>query len=117
VIKEASNALESSKSTLDNALPALDFLMEQFEAGKAAHQGDTLLATCFNSGWSKLDKYYSMTEDTPAYSAAVCLHPSYKLSYFTSNWSDHPEWIDSAEQQVRSLWECMYIFTLIRSFN
>jgi hypothetical protein len=103
VIKEASNALESSKSTLDNALPALDFLMEQFEAGKAAHQGDTLLATCFNSGWSKLDKYYSMTEDTPAYSAAVCLYPSYKLSYFTSNWSDHPEWINSVEQQVRSL--------------
>ena len=91
MIKEASKVLESLKSTLDNALPALDFLLEQFEAGKAAHQGNTLLATCFNSGWSKLDKYYSMTEDTPAYSAAVCLHTSFKLSYFESNWADHPE--------------------------
>ena len=103
MIKEALNVLKSLKSTLNNALPALDFLMEQFEAGKAAHQGDTLLATCFNSGWSKLDKYYSITEDTPAYSATVCLYPLYKLSYFTSNWSDYPKWINSAEQQVRLL--------------
>ena len=37
VIKEASKALESSKSILDNALPTLDFLIKQFKAGKAAY--------------------------------------------------------------------------------
>lgn len=111
MIKETSNALESSKSTLDNALPALDYLMEEFEAGKAAYQGDTLLATCFNSGWAKLDKYYTLTDETPVYSTAVCLHPSYKMAYFESNWSEHPNWIESAEAQVRSLWECAYILT------
>jgi hypothetical protein len=50
--------------------------MEEFEARKAALPGDTLLATCFNSGWAKLDKYYALTDETPAYIAAVCLHPS-----------------------------------------
>ena len=88
--------------------------MEEFKSRKAAYQGDTLLATCFNSGWAKLDKYYTLTDETLAYSAAVCLHPSYKMAYFERNWSEHPEWIKSAEEQIRSLWECTYIFTLIR---
>jgi hypothetical protein len=106
VIKEASKALESSKSTLDNALLALDFLLEQFEVGKVAHAGDTILLSCFNSGWAKLDKYYQLSDQSAANTAAVCLHPSSKLVYFERNWKEHPEWIVSAEARVRGLWEC-----------
>jgi hypothetical protein len=50
VIKEASKALESSKSTLNNTLLALDFLLKQFKVGKVAHTGNTILLSYFNSG-------------------------------------------------------------------
>lgn len=60
MIKEATKALESTKSILDNALLALDFLLEQFEAGKAEYSSDTILGNCFNSGWAKLEEYYML---------------------------------------------------------
>ena len=81
VIQEASKALESNTSTLKNTIPALDFLLKQFEAGRIRHL-DKLLSACFNSTWAKLDKYYTRTEETSAYNAAVALHLSNKLDYF-----------------------------------
>ena len=67
-IKEASNALESTISTLDNALPVLDFILEEFEKKKAVNIGNSLLVSGFTC-WAKLDKYYTRTTD----SSACCL--------------------------------------------
>lgn len=112
VIKETSKALESSTITLDYVLLAFDFLLAEFEAGKVANTGDSILSTCFNSGRSKLEKYYNKTSESSAYVAALCLNPAYKSDYFERNWADLPQWISEAQQGIRSLWESRYISSL-----
>jgi hypothetical protein len=36
------------------------------------------LRTAINNAWDKLDKYYILTDKTPAYVAALVLHPGQK---------------------------------------
>ena len=51
-------ALQPSACTLDNVLPAMDFILEMFEEGKEHLKDNDFLAPCINSAWSKLSKYY-----------------------------------------------------------
>jgi hypothetical protein len=39
------------------------------------------MATYFNTGWSKLNKCYTTTDDSPVYKAAVVLYPGFKWEY------------------------------------
>ena len=39
-----------------------------------------------------MNKYYKLTEETPAYYAAVILNPGYKWQYFEKIWDDTPGW-------------------------
>ena len=84
-LKMTTKALESSFSTLDNVLLAMDFVLAQFEAGKEAHVDDLIMAPMYNSGWAKLDKYYRLTDESPAYVTAIMLHPSHKWHYIYKN--------------------------------
>lgn len=105
MIKETSKALESAKSTLDIALPALDFLLEQFEAFRTEYTGNIAIEEACDACWKKLDKYYLSTDQSTAYTAAVCLHPSSKMAYFERTWAEHPAWVTSANTRIRELWE------------
>ena len=64
------------------------------------------MATVCNSGWSKIDKYYTKTSESPAYAAAVVLHPANKWQEIENNWSS--EWIPPAKAMVKKLWETEY---------
>lgn len=99
-------ALEGHTATLDEALPAMDFVLEQLEQGKERYQDDKYMSTACNSGWAKLDKYYSKTSDSPAYAAAVVLHPSNKWQEIENSWC--PEWIPSTKSMVKQFWESKY---------
>ncbi|KAM5359924.1 hypothetical protein BFJ63_vAg17946 [Fusarium oxysporum f. sp. narcissi] len=70
-LRMTTKALESSFATLDNVLLAMDFVLAQFEAGKEAAIDDPVMAPMYNSGWAKLDKYYRLTVESPAYVAAI----------------------------------------------
>jgi hypothetical protein len=63
----------------------MDFILGKFEDGKEQFKDHLQLSKMFNSGWSKLDKYYQMTEDTPIYVAALVLNPRYKWQYINKN--------------------------------
>ena len=52
-----------------------------------------------------MNKYYKLTEETPAYYAAVILNPGYKWQYFEKIWDDTPGWTRVAKNQVRKLWK------------
>ena len=56
-------------------------------------------------GWQKLDEYYTLTDDSPAYVASICLHPRYKWKWIEKKWAHRPDWIDEAKSGVRRLWE------------
>jgi hypothetical protein len=103
-ISQTTKALESTSSTLDNVLPAMDFILGKFEEGKKTFVNHPQLSKMFNSGWSKLDKYYQLTEETPIYVAAMVLNPRHKWSYVQRNWEKH-NWIDDAKKVMLSFWE------------
>jgi len=79
-------ALESYNSTLDTVLPTMDFVLEQFEIFKKKHKDHTVLAPMFNLGWAKMEKYYTLTNNSPAYLATIVLNPNFKWQYIQSNW-------------------------------
>ncbi|KAK2922697.1 hypothetical protein FoTM2_017550 [Fusarium oxysporum f. sp. vasinfectum] len=101
-LKMTTKALESSFATLDNVLLAMDFVLAQFEAGKEAYIDDPIMAPMYNSGWAKLDKYYRLTDESPAYVAAIVLHPSHKWHYIQENWKK--EWVESSKKLMETLW-------------
>jgi hypothetical protein len=96
-------ALESHNSTLDIVLPAMDFVLEQFEIFKKKHKDHAVLAPMFNSGWAKMEKYYTLTDDSPAYLAAIVLNPNFKWQYIQSNWK--PDWLPKAKTMMEEFWQ------------
>ena len=75
---DATLATEGRSATIDRVLPTMDFLLEQFETAKQTYAKDLFMSPCCNSGWSKLDKYYGLTERSPVYIAALILSLQWK---------------------------------------
>jgi hypothetical protein len=96
-------ATQSSSATLENYLPAMDYLLGVFEQAKVQYKNDPFMASRVNSAWSKLDKYYTKTNDSTAYIAALVLDPCMKWEYIISTWQ--PEWIPDAKALVTKLWK------------
>lgn len=108
---DATLSTESRGATIERVLLTIDFLLEQFEDGKKKYQDDIFIGPCCNSGWKKLDKYYSLTERSPVYIAALVLCPQWKWEYIDNNWPTH--WIPSAKAQMQEFWESEYQSTAI----
>jgi hypothetical protein len=89
----------------------MDFLLEQFEQGKTLYAEDAFMSPCYNSGWVKLDKYYSLTDRSPVYIAALVLCPQNKWQYMEDNWPI--EWIADAKAKVQLFWKREYKSTAI----
>jgi hypothetical protein len=103
-----SNGKDCNHGSLWQALPAIDYLMTKLEALKVKHKylPDTHFKAAINLGWKKLDKYYSLTDNTPAYRAAIFIHPAKKMAWFEHKWKEqHPQWIDDAKDAVNSLYD------------
>jgi len=103
---QATLATEGQKATIEQVLSTMEFLLEQLEIGKLEYTGDPYIGPCINSAWSKLDKYYSLTERSPAYTAAMVLIPSQKWTWIEDNWA--PEWIVLAKASVQKFWDDQY---------
>ncbi|RYN60367.1 hypothetical protein AA0117_g13082 [Alternaria alternata] len=56
------------------------------------------------AAWSKANNYYNKLDNSPAYYAAVCLHPYYK-HYCDNSWADKPEWLSTASAGFQRLWQ------------
>jgi hypothetical protein len=56
----------------------MDFILKQFEIFKKKHKDYTVLTPMFNSGWVKMEKYYTLTNNSPTYFAAIVLNPNFK---------------------------------------
>jgi hypothetical protein len=72
--------LEGSVVSLTKGLTAMDFILTKFEDGRAQYKNDTVIAPLCQVGWEKM-KYYNLTNESPAYTAAIVLHPSFKWQY------------------------------------
>jgi len=54
-----------------------------------------------NAAWQKLDAYYTRTDATPIYRAAVFLHPRLKWRWFEKQWATKPEWVTATRESVK----------------
>jgi Domain of unknown function (DUF4413) len=81
----------------------MDYLLSLFEEAKSQYSNDPFMASRVNSAWSKLDKYYTKTNDSAAYIAALVLDPCMKWEYVNSTWES--EWIPNAKAMVAQLWK------------
>ena len=58
-----------------------------------------------NCAYSKLIKYFTLTDKTPIYRAAIVLHPAYKFDYFEQEWAEHKDWIKRCRKDVKELFQ------------
>jgi hAT family C-terminal dimerisation region len=66
---------------------------------------DRYLYNSLQLAWEKLDKYYRYTDDSPAYVAAIALHPRFKWRWIQKKWADRSDWQDSADKALKKQWE------------
>ena len=108
---DATTGTEGRNATIDRVLPTMDFLLEQFEAAKEKYANDPFMCHRCNSGWAKLDKYYSLTERSPVYIAALVLSPQWKWDYIDNNWP--PDWREVCRKQMLDFWTREYKSTAV----
>jgi hypothetical protein len=108
---DATLATEGHDATIEKVLPTMDFLLEQFETAKCTYADDRFMSPCCNSGWAKLDKYYSLTDRSPVYIAALVLSPQWKWDYIDNNWPE--EWRPDCRKRMLDFWTTEYKSTAI----
>ncbi|KAM4067878.1 ribonuclease H-like protein [Hirsutella rhossiliensis] len=98
----ATLATQGDHATLDKVLFTMDVLIRCFDEALVTYKSDTELSFRIKRGWEVFDKYYSKTEASPYYAAALILHPSYRTTYIQANWKK--KWQKPAFKQVKDLW-------------
>jgi hypothetical protein len=108
---------EGRNASLADVLPDIDFLLDAFsnELTKAEEEDNLPLAAMVKCGWETLDKYFSLTDRTPGYVAAVVLHPQRTWQYFHLRWKQ--EWIVPAKRAVEALWKEEYKAAAVAALN
>src|SRR5271170_2849274 len=71
-------AVDGHHGSVWEGLPAIEFLIDHLDKMKIYTQKTSpKIATGVNLAWAKLDEYYKKLDDTPAYAAALFLHPRF----------------------------------------
>ncbi|KAM0708529.1 hypothetical protein Q7P35_005181 [Cladosporium inversicolor] len=78
-------------------------LLSKFEDLKRQPLSLYFLA-CINLGWKKLNKYYELSDASPAYRLSVFLHLSHKMAWFERNWGERRDWIRAVEETICTSW-------------
>ena len=80
------NAKDAHHGSIWEALPAVELLLMHLEELKKVHRTGHI-ATSVNLAWTKLEEYYQLMDDTPAYAVALFLHPKFRFNYFKNRWT------------------------------
>jgi len=104
--REATKACEGDKAPLDQMFVTFDIIIAHLEASLARYADNKALSAAVTCGWYALDKYYRLTDDSPVYTAALLLHPSYRKHYLDVTW--RREWIKPAVDNERAWWSREY---------
>jgi hypothetical protein len=101
--KEATLATEGYQDGLNCVLMAMDMLLGHLEEGKVKYAGNAHFIASIETSWNVMEKYYRLTDESPAYVAAVVMDPRWKWAYFEIFWATDAlkPYIKTAKQQVR----------------
>jgi hypothetical protein len=68
-------------------------------------ESENHFSTNINLAWQKADSYYTKTDASSIYRAAVVLHPRLKWRWFDRYWAKKPLWRKAAKEAVAALWQ------------
>jgi hypothetical protein len=107
------HASNGSFGAVWEVLPAFDYLFNKLSKAELEVNNDPSLFTdyyinCINAGFTKLKEYYSLTDKSRLYRAAVALHPGKRFQWFENQWrynkGGHRD-IANAKSAVKLLWQ------------
>jgi hypothetical protein len=85
----------------------MDFLRKHYEKSATEYaSSDSVLAAAIHTSRFVLDKWQAINSYTPAYAAALLLHPTYREAYINKQWPQ--SWRIPAITVVRALWNDKY---------
>ncbi|KAJ9413748.1 hypothetical protein QL093DRAFT_1978752, partial [Fusarium oxysporum] len=93
------------KSSLDELICSMDFLVTHYKAAMQQFQHDITMADRIMTSWYKFDDCYKRTYDSQVYAAAILLHPSLRRAHLDEAWKNQSHYIAPAIDAVRKLWE------------
>lgn len=85
--KEVTLATEGYGDGLNMILTGMDLLLDHLEAAKTTYFGDAIFKAAIETSWDVMEKYYKLTDNSPAYAAAIVMDPRWKWHYFTKHWT------------------------------
>jgi hypothetical protein len=97
---------EGRYATLDRSLFTMDVLHKHYTQAFQKHSGNATLRSCIAASWAVFDKYYQLTDESPAYGAAIILHPSRRVAHIKKNWPK--SWHKPVLGGVRKHWKDYY---------
>lgn len=84
----------------------MDVLHKHYTQAFSQYGSNDQLRSCIAASWAIFDKYYRLTDESPAYAAAMMLHPSRRNAHIKKNWPR--PWHKPVFQSVQSYWEDHY---------
>lgn len=115
--RDATLVLERDNTTLDQVLESMDYLIGHIKKKQDEHKGDSNLSASLLTMWFAFDKYYKLTDRTPAYAAALLLNPTFRRGYLDEEWEAveqvYPGTIDRAVNAARKLWQKEYKYVAV----
>lgn len=105
-------AVHGNTGSLWQWLDKLDGILTFLEGQKALLQAagsqsatNKVVLQMVENMWAKLDYYFRISDESPAYRAAIILHPGKKLHWFRKHWHQRQEWVDEARDVFEQLVE------------
>lgn len=84
----------------------MDVLHRHYTQAFQKHHDNHALRSCIAASWAVFDKYYQLTDESPAYGAAMMLHPSRRMAHVKKNWPK--SWHKPVLDGVTKYWEDYY---------
>lgn len=68
------------------------------------------IRSSINSGWKKLDEYYSKLGESPLFAAAVILHPRFGINWLENIWvaEEQLAWVRNAKMELKNYFKRWY---------
>lgn len=104
--KEATLYFSRDSASVAAIIPAMDRLVAPINAVNKRNYHPSIVAA-MKLAKKKMNRYYSLTDDSAAYRIAMVLHPGMKLEYFRrQEWLD--SWIEEAEKMTHDEYIAKY---------
>ncbi|EKG08972.1 HAT domain-containing protein [Macrophomina phaseolina MS6] len=104
--EKVTKGTQGDLDSIEKTLVTMDVLVKHLEKQKNKHANNTEFQNAILMAWYAFDKYYSLTDQVPAYAAALLLHPSRRKRYIDANWKK--SWVRAVLPKLQSLWEKKY---------